>query len=82
MTCGARRVKASALAANGRIGGTTTKAGDPSDVVDSFLEWHPSEICAEAKEASAAWSDAAAEPDSSAPAIRLVTMLVVMVQSP
>ena len=81
MIRGARCVKASALAANRRTEGTTTTTGDPADVVDSVLEWHPSEVGAEAKEASIPWRDAAAEPASSAPAIRVVTILVVMVQS-
>ena len=78
MMCGGRCMKAPVLAANGRTRGTTTKTGEPSDVVDSVLEGHVSN---EDKEASVARRDAAAEPASSAPAIRVVTTLIVMVSS-
>jgi len=79
MMCGGRCVKAPALAVNGRTRGTTTKTGDPSDVVDSVLEGHSSN---EDNEASVSRRDAAAEPASSAPAIRVVRTLIVMVSSP
>jgi hypothetical protein len=79
MMCGGRCVKAPALAANRRTGGTTTKTGEPSAVVDSVLEGHASN---EDKEASVDRRDAAAEPASSAPAIRVITTLIVMVSSP